>query len=190
MGKLLSVLGLMVFLLVNHASAESISLNDGTTIKGTVISSDEKNIVIETEFGRLTISKDKVVSIEYKEREGDKVNSGRVEKKVELTRLESRKQGDITGLMLVYGLTIIGDLAVGGDLSLIGNVVPVVGPFIAMTEEGSEGYEALLLLSGVIQSAFFIDYLSTSQKISSLESSNVSIYPMPNNVGLVVSFSY
>lgn len=189
--KIFLILCLISLVFISTVSAETIFLKDGTSVKGSVVSSDDKNIIIDTEFGRLIIVKDKVLSIEYKEREDEKFKTGIVVKEIELNRLESRKQGDVIGIALVYGLTIVGDIAVGGDLTLIGSVIPVVGPFIAITEEGAKGYEAVLILSGIIQSAFFIDYLSTSHKISSLkESYKVSIYPMPNNIGLIVSFKF
>lgn len=182
---------LLVF--IDTASAETIFLKDGTSVKGSIVSSDDKNIIVDTEFGRLTIFKDKVISIEYKEREDKKLKTEIIEKEMELNRLEGRKQFDINGLLSAYGLTVVGDIAAGGDLTLVGSVIPVVGPFYALTEEGSQGYEGALLLSGVIQSAFFIDYLSTASKISTLkENSKVSIYPMPNHniIGLIVSFRF
>lgn len=54
--------------LASVCRAEIIYLKDGTTIKGTIIKSDEKLITVKTSFGQISIQKDKISKIEYEEK--------------------------------------------------------------------------------------------------------------------------
>ena len=165
--------------------------------------------MVETEFGKLTISKEKVLSIEYDEKgtlskeqkkEIEKGDASEVLGQIELNRLQSRKQLDLIALLTGYGLTIVGDLAVGGDF-FIGSAVPVIGPFINIGLVEKENYldpadtdrdRLLFLLSGIVQTGFFVDYLASSGEERDLLYSKLGfrIQPMYKNPGLVFSFNF
>lgn len=54
--------------LISVCHAETIYLKDGTTIRGTVIRSDENLITLKTSFGQISIEKDKISKIEYEKK--------------------------------------------------------------------------------------------------------------------------
>jgi len=106
----------------------------------------------------------------------------------ELNSLKSRKMFDLIGLTIIYGLTV-GITAVideGIDMPLI--LVPAIGPFLLL-DEVSDDYTLILLLSGVLQTAFLIDHNITMGKIRKLDD-NLSISVNPNPYSPSVSLSY
>jgi len=52
----------------------NITTTDGSKIKGTILSQDDKTITIETAYGQSTISKKDIESLEYLESEGSQAN--------------------------------------------------------------------------------------------------------------------
>ena len=162
--------------MVRGAKAEIIYLIDGTTIRGKIIKQDNEELVVKSEFGELTIPKDKIVSIKYekkllkKDQREEASEYMLLKKETELNRLAGRKRMDLIGGLMAYGFTIV--VASGGDF-LIGSAIPVVGPFINIGLIDEDDYHdpddadrdrALCLLSGAIQTGFLIDYLLTSNK--------------------------
>lgn len=67
-----------ILVFADFAVAETIHLKDGSVIKGNIISSDDQNININTDLGKLTISKEKVLSIDYVDKEKTEEKNQRV----------------------------------------------------------------------------------------------------------------
>ena len=106
--------------------------------------------------------------------------------------LRTRKLFDISTLISVYGLTILGDILVDNGLDIPLIVIPVIGPFLAFIpsdEYDIEGYEIVLLLSGFVQTGFLIDFINTSKKINKLNN-NISYQINPNPIAPSVKFTY
>ena len=108
----------------------------------------------------------------------------------ELSSLKSRKMFDLVGLTTIYGLTI-GITAVideGIEMPLI--LIPAIGPFLVLDEAG-EDYTAILLLSGVIQTAFLLDHNLTMGKISKLNNNlSLSVSPHPTSLSATLSYHF
>lgn len=56
---------LVLFLCGLYAFSETIHLKDGSIISGKIISQDEKEMVVETNFGRVVIKKSDIKSVDY-----------------------------------------------------------------------------------------------------------------------------
>jgi len=187
----------ILFLMSITINAEIIYLKDGTKIIGKILNMNDKEVTIETDIGILKIERDKISSIQYEDesKKEDKKNQEESDLLYELriNKLRNRKNFDLIGITSAWGLTIIGDLAVGGEF-LIGSAIPVVGPFInvAQIKKGNYLNEtrdiALSLLSGVIQSAFLIDYLFAMGKQNKLKKS-FSYNIIPTHEGVYIKFS-
>jgi hypothetical protein len=64
------IFGFLLFFLIGSTSvaiADRILLKDGTTVNGTVINRDENNLIVQGEYGKLTIPTGKVQSIKMEE---------------------------------------------------------------------------------------------------------------------------
>ncbi|NQU05301.1 MAG: hypothetical protein HQ568_04345 [Calditrichaeota bacterium] len=113
-----------------------------------------------------------------------------------LSNLETRKKIDLWGIYCVYFLTVLGDAAVGDDI-FAGSLIPIVGPFTTIDQIGAQGYyegqetdKKLMLASGIIQSAFFIDFLITHFRYKGVEHKfALSIRPKQIGGNIVPSFS-
>ena len=68
---------------------------------------------------------------------------------------------------------------------------PVIGPFFVAAQETTESkYAVPLILSGLAQSGFLIDYILTSKKIRLLENDNLSYSINPNPIYPSLTFVY
>jgi len=113
-----------------------------------------------------------------------------------LSNLETRKKIDLWGLYIVYLLTILGDAAVGDDI-FAGSLIPVIGPFTTIDQIGAQGYyegqetdKKLMLASGIVQSAFFLDFIITHFRYKNLERKfTLSIQPTRVGYNIVPSIS-
>ncbi|MCF7809464.1 hypothetical protein K9N50_00600 [bacterium] len=92
-----------------------------------------------------------------------------------LSNLEMREKIDCWGLYIVYLLTLLGDASVGDDI-FAGSLIPVIGPFTTIDQIGAQGYyegqetdKKLMLASGIVQSAFFVDLIITHFRYKKIE---------------------
>jgi len=188
---------ILFFFMSITVSAEIIYLKDGTKIIGKILNMNDKEVTIETDIGILKITRDKISSIQYED-ESEKTNKKNQEEsdllyELRINKLRNRKGFDLIGITSVWGLTIVGDLAVGGEF-LVGSAIPIVGPFINVIQikEGNYLNETrditLSLLSGVIQSALFVDYLFTMGKQNKLRKS-FSYNIIPTRKGIYIEFN-
>jgi len=203
MSKYIFILSLFFLIFFpKEMKAETIHLKDGSKVIGK-ITTIEKNIVsVETEIGTLKIEKNKIDKIEYVDKETTLEKSVDAQSKLDLrlkiNELSDRKRFDLIGVGVVWGLTIVGDLA-AGEPFFAGSAVPVVGPFAAAAEVDESNSDdpdtdrALFLLSGAIQTAFFIDFLITSKEKSDLENELEKKYAytvIPTQNGMCAKFTY
>jgi len=98
----------------------------------------------------------------------------------ELNSLKSRKMFDLVALTTIYGLTIGITAAIDDGIDNPSILVPAIGPFLLL-DKASEDYTLILLLSGVLQTAFLFDHNVTMGKINRLSkdisiSSNLNLY--------------
>lgn len=180
-------------------NAETVFLNDGTALNGTISGANELSIEITTSIGKISVPREKISSISYDGKDSKKKQNNENIGNSDLIIYENQKSTALIGLTMVYSLTIVADVALGGDF-LIGSAIPVVGPFInALTINDSDYFNPanatrdrlLSVLSGAVQTYFFVDYLSASNNVSKIRS-NISIYPTskPGGWNAEVAFSY
>lgn len=111
-----------------------------------------------------------------------------------LNGLKTRKLLDFIGLFMTFGITVVGDYAVGNDI-FWGSPIPIIGPFInvAIIDE-SNSFEPsrdrlLFATSGVVQTFLFVDLLLNSIKINRLNRRiQFSYDPWSNGLNLALSF--
>jgi hypothetical protein len=184
------------------ASGETIRLQDGTTINGTIEKETGDTVIIVTSVGTLTIPREEITTIEYTTdltlNQDLSIGMDRVAAQVELMRLERRRELCAWALGSVFSTTIAADVAMGGTF-YPGSAVPVVGPFwnaVALdgddygpNKDGMTRDRVLFILSGVAQAACLYDMLITNSRISKLERRyNLSF--LSDNPGIVISFVF
>jgi len=103
-----------------------------------------------------------------------------------ISDLQSRKRMDLLGFLMIWGITIGVDASVSNDMTTE-LLVPGIGPFIV--DDPSEDYEVALYLSGMLQTAFLIDFFRTSSKVNEIKS-GFSYYINPNPVHPTITVAY
>ena len=181
-------------------------LKNGSIIRGYVIEQiPNKHIKIQTKDGSIFVFKMDEVIKTIKEIDQNKINKSEkleneLRNEVIINRIRSRKNFDLIGLILVYGLTIVGDLSIGNGLDYPIILIPGLGPVIASGQVDEDKYinpnnadrdQTLFLISGIIQTAFIIDYIVSSKeenRISNKISYNVQVNPENIKIGLNFNF--
>ena len=104
----------------------------------------------------------------------------------EISDLKSRRRMDLLGLLIVWGATIGVDAAVSYDMTTE-LLFPAIGPFLV--EDPIEDYKVALYLSGIIQTAFLVDYFRTSNEINNIKK-NYSYHLNINPIHPKLTLSY
>ena len=172
-------------------------LKNGSIIKGIIIEQiPNQTIKIQTADGSIfvydMIDIVRIVKEPYESKKGFKSSENRdfLKNEFEISRLSSRKNFDLLGLITVYGLTIVGDFAVAGGLDFPVLFIPVVGPFIAMGQPEAEDVDVIAFaISGGIQLFFELDYFKTSRKINKIKR-QLSINIVPDNSLRSIEIAY
>lgn len=63
--KIICAFFLVVVTFYSHANADKINLKNGNTLKGEIINAGSDSVTVETGFGKQTVPKDEVLSVEY-----------------------------------------------------------------------------------------------------------------------------
>lgn len=190
MNKLLSITILIFSFTTVIFSQENmqdvIYLKNGSVIKGIIIEQiPNQTIKIQTEGGSIFVYNMSEVKKITKEVKKTNINNSKI------SSFHTRKMIDLLGLTFTYGLTVAGDAIIDEGIDVPVLLVPVVGPFIAMGDEDQEDYTTVFLISGLIQTAFILDYFITSNKINSLEKKfTYFINPSPNNVTVSLAYHF
>ena len=130
----------------------------------------------------LVLGADKNINVTYGQRESHP--------------LKRRKKLDLSLLSGFYALTAtvtyMTDMGANGELDAPMIFIPVVGPFFVAAEDSGEDNKFLfpLILSGVIQAGFLVDYILTSKKIRVLRNDNMSYHINPNPLAPSLTFVY
>ena len=95
---------------------------------------------------------------------------------------------DLVALTTIYGLTVGITAAIDDRIDNPSILVPAIGPFLLL-DKASEDYTLILLLSGVLQTAFLFDHNVTMGKINRL-SKDISISSNLNLNSPKVSLTY
>lgn len=143
---------------------DSVYLKNGSVVVGTIIEySADGSLAIKTKDGmQFTFKAEEIDHFSKGKTHGESNSTFVSAEYLELSGFQGRKNRDLILISTMYGLTLLGDLLVGGDV-FIGSAIPVVGPFINIasvgTYPGSDTDKALFALSGVLQTGFLLDYL-------------------------------
>lgn len=112
---------------------------------------------------------------------------------IRLNGLRMRRLLDYIGFFTMFGMTIIGDAAIGGDI-FYGSAIPVVGPFINIGLVPNHSPTAsrdrvLFAIAGTVQTFLFVDLIRTGVRIKNLHREvRLGANPVSGSVMLAVSF--
>ena len=116
--------------------------------------------------------------------------------------LKRRQSLDLYFLCGFYGLTstisLITDVASDGVVNVPMMFLPVIGPFFVAADDTKLNGKPLidrksvlpLILIGVIETGFLVDYILTSKKIRVLRNDNMSYHINPNPLAPSLTFVY
>lgn len=179
---------------ISHAQNydDVVYLKNGSIIKGNIL---EINVY---DGIKIKTSDDNILIFKMSEIERIVQNQNKTDRLIKLNKLKvqlddynGRKTRDFILVLTTYCLTIGADAAIGGDL-FVGSFVPVVGPFFTLNEFGSypnaDTHKALMILSGTIQTIFFIDYFYAKNKASSIRN-KINLVYKPYNKELIATIS-
>ena len=136
----------------------------------------------------LVLGADKNINLIYGEREAHP--------------LKRRQSLDLYFLCGLYGLTstiaLMTDVVPDGVLNVPMIFVPVIGPFFVAADDTKLNGKPLidsksvlpLILTGVIETGFLVDYILTSRKIQAIRNDNISYHINPNPIYPSVTFVY
>ncbi len=196
---ILLVVALLSTLASTPGLAETIYLKDGTVLHGTIREQGLISVTIESSVGRMVIEKSRIASIDYEDNPRLTRNEGSlVVRELRMSRLESREQFDMWGLITTVTITLVGDVALGGTF-YPGSAIPVIGPFVTAFNLNENDYglhkeqmdrdRLLFVVSGVVQSLFAIDWSITALKKHEL-GQEVTLHVIPTRSGLAVRATF
>ena len=111
-----------------------------------------------------------------------------------ISSLKTRRMIDLLGFTTIYAVGIIGDLIVDDGLDVTELTIPVVGPFLALGESDEyniDGYEMAIMMAGIAQTLFVIDYFRTSSKIDEMQNGfSYRINPNPNSFYISLDYNF
>jgi len=180
-------------------SVDTVVLLDGSTIKGTLI------VVIPNEHIKISTVGGSILTIDMAEvlkiKRGLVESTSNVQSKIQSNSKHHYYEANIKfykyGWATTAGITLLGSAAMG-DESFATTVIPVVGPFMTISQIENDpnlyylpGAKNMLLASGLLQASFFSLWIMYELLDLSLPSNYaIAILPQSEAVGLSVAYKF